>query len=166
VDLPLASVPGAGASSTGESPRVGHPARPTPSADALPRLDGLHALIVEDESDTSDLLVHLLAGYGARVTAVASTTEALAELEQDRPDVLIGDIGLPTQDGYALIRKVRALPPERGGRTPAVALTAFASADDRRRALEAGYQAHVAKPFEPELLVTLVAQLADPDTKV
>ena len=110
----------------------------------------LHALIVEDESDSSDLLVRLLEGYEARVTAVASVAEALAALEQRRPDVLIGVIGLPTEDGTA-IRKLRALPPERGGMTPAVAVTAFASADDRRQALELGYQAHIAKPFEPAL---------------
>ena len=80
--------------------------------------------------------------------------------------MLIGDIGLPTEDGYVLIRKVRALPPERGGMTPAVAVTAFASADDRRQALELGYQAHIAKPFEPALLAKVVAQLAAPHTKV
>ena len=160
VDLPLAEVHGARASSTGAV----RSARPTALADA-PRLDGLHVLIVEDESDSSDLLVRVLEGYGARVTAVASAAEALAALERDRPDVLVGDIGLPTEDGYELIRKVRARHRERSGIIPAVAVTAFASADDRRQALEAGYQAHIAKPFEPAFLATLVSQLAGAGTK-
>ena len=162
VDLPLLGGPGARGSSTGESPGV---ERPTASADGAPRLDGLHVLIVEDESDSSDLLVGLLEGYGARVTAVASVADALAELVQGRPDVIVGDIGMPTEDGYVLIRKVRALPPEHGGMTPAIAVTSFASADDRRQALELGYQAHVAKPFEPALLANVVARLAAPHTK-
>ena len=122
---------------------------------------------MDDERDSSDLLGRLLEGYGARVTAVASVADALlAEFEHNRPDVLLGDIGLPTEDGCALIRKVRALPAESGGMTPALAVTAFASAEDRKHVLEAGYQAHVAKPFEPALLATLVANLAVPHAQV
>ena len=165
VDFPLAGVAGGEASSTGASASVGRPGHPTASAGGAPRLDGVHALLVEDERDSGELLVRVLEGYGARVTAVASVAEALAAVEREPPDVLVADIGMPTEDGYALIRKVRALPPERGGMTPAVAVTAFASADDRRQALELGYQAHVAKPFDPALLATRVAQFAGPDTK-
>ena len=97
---------------------------------------------------------------GANVTAVASADEALRALVQVRPDVVISDIGMPDEDGYALIRKLRALPPEAGGQIPALALTAYARDEDRRQALSAGFQMHLSKPVEPDKLIATVARLA------
>jgi CheY-like chemotaxis protein len=94
------------------------------------------------------------------VTAVASAAEALREMERTRYDVLLSDIGMPGEDGYALIEKVRALPAARGGETPAAALTAYARAEDRLRVLRSGFQIHVPKPVEPSELVAVVANLA------
>jgi CheY-like chemotaxis protein len=94
------------------------------------------------------------------VITVSSAAEALKALESWRPDVLLSDIGMPGEDGYGLIRRVRALPSERGGRTPAAALTAFARGEDRRHALNAGFQMHVAKPVEVNDLAAVVASLA------
>jgi CheY-like chemotaxis protein len=102
----------------------------------------------------------VLQHYGAVVTASASAEEALASLEREQPDVLLSDIGLPGQDGYALISRVRALAPERGGLTPAAAITAYARSDDARRALAAGYQRHAPKPIQPPTLAALVRDLA------
>jgi CheY-like chemotaxis protein len=97
---------------------------------------------------------------GARVRAAASAAEALAALGEFRPDILVSDIGMPHEDGYALLRRVRALSPEEGGRIPAVALTAYAQEDDRMRALMAGYQVHVSKPINPTEFVAVVVGLA------
>ena len=121
-------------------------------------LEGVRVLVVEDEMDTRDLLVTALQQCGALVTAVATSAEAL-EAFATVPDVLVSDIGLPGEDGYELLRKVRSLGPERGGKVPAAALTAFARAEDRLRALDAGYQTHLAKPLDPSELVATVARL-------
>jgi CheY-like chemotaxis protein len=94
------------------------------------------------------------------VETVASAAEAVKRVESWRPDVLLSDIGMPGEDGYELIRRVRELPADRGGRTPAAALTAFARGEDRRRALRAGFQMHLAKPVEIQELATVVASLA------
>ncbi|HEX8144706.1 MAG TPA: PAS domain-containing protein [Pyrinomonadaceae bacterium] len=123
-------------------------------------LHGLRVLVVDDELNTLRMLAALLEGYGAEVNAVASADEALKALESWRPHVLVSDIGMPGDDGYALIRKVRAFPAERGGQVPAAALTAYTRPEDRTRALMAGYQIHVSKPFEPTELVAVVARLA------
>jgi PAS domain S-box-containing protein len=121
-------------------------------------LEGLRVLVVDDEQESRDLLASVLGHCKAAVDVAASTNEALGRLAAARYDVLLSDIGMPGEDGYALIRKVRALPPERGGRTPAVALTAFARMEDRTRALLAGFQMHVAKPVDlAELVVVLVS---------
>ena len=101
-----------------------------------------------------------LTRHGAEVTAVSSAEEALGAVEGSRPDVLVSDIGMPDADGYELVRRVRALPPERGGQVPAVALTGYARDEDRSRALSEGYQAHVAKPVDPEELVKAVSSVA------
>jgi CheY-like chemotaxis protein len=95
---------------------------------------------------------------GATVTAVGTAREALSKVTAWRPDVLVCDIGLPVEDGYALIGKVRALGVNRGGSVPAVALTAYAQASDGARALAAGFQAHVAKPYEPDQLLRVLAR--------
>jgi CheY-like chemotaxis protein len=100
---------------------------------------------------------------GAAVAAVGSAAEALAEIRREPPDVLVSDIGMPDEDGYELIRKVRELPAESGGRVPAIALTAYARAEDRMQALRSGYQMHVPKPVELAELAAVVASLAQRD---
>jgi CheY-like chemotaxis protein len=102
----------------------------------------------------------MLADQGAIVMSASSAGEALARIARDRPDVLVSDIGMPDVSGYALIRRVRSLPESDGGRTPAIALTAYARAVDGERAFSAGFQAHVAKPVDAERLTAVVANLA------
>jgi CheY-like chemotaxis protein len=128
--------------------------------DDAPRLDGVRVLVVEDEADARHLLAAVLQKRGAQVFMAASAAEALQVLERERPDVLLSDIALQDEDGYALIRKVRRLPADRGGRIPAAALTAYGRLEDRMRALSAGFQLHAAKPVEPAELVAVVASLA------
>ena len=123
------------------------------------RLDGIHVLVVDDQPDARILLSVVLEGYGARVTTVASAPEAFAALQEQRPDVLLSDIGMPGEDGHSLIRRVRALPPEQGGHIPAAALTAFAREEDRNTALRAGFQNHLPKPVNPEELAAVVERL-------
>ncbi|HEX6185214.1 MAG TPA: ATP-binding protein [Pyrinomonadaceae bacterium] len=122
-------------------------------------LAGVRVLVVDDELDTRKLISTVISQSGAEVTACASAGEALETLKTWRPHILMSDIGMPGEDGYALIRQVRALPAERGGRTPAAALTAYARDEDRTRALAAGYQLHIAKPFSPGDLIAAVADL-------
>jgi signal transduction histidine kinase/ActR/RegA family two-component response regulator len=121
-------------------------------------------LVVEDEPDTRELLERLLSEAGCQVIAVDSAAAAYdilaSEQPGERPDILISDIGLPDEDGYSLIRRVRARPRSEGGSIPAIALTAFARPEDRRRALHAGFQVHLAKPVEPAELVAMVASFA------
>ena len=137
---------------------------PTASGDmpfnCPPELDGLRVLVVDDEEDTRVLLRMVLERCGASVTAVSSAQEALAALKQSRPDVLVSDLGMPEEDGYSLIKKVRALSAEDGGQTPAAALTAYARVEDRLKVLNSGFQIHIPKPVEPIELVTVVANLA------
>lgn len=123
-------------------------------------LNGIQVLIVDDELDTREFLVTALEQYGASVTAAASVSEAIRLLECFKPDLLLSDIGMPVEDGYALIRYIRTKPPEQGGSIPAAALTAYAREEDRILALEAGFQMHVPKPIEPIRLVAVVAELA------
>jgi PAS domain S-box-containing protein len=127
------------------------------------RLDGLHVLLVEDDDDSRKLLATMLKRYGARVTAAKSAKEALSVFDGGLPDVMISDIGMPEQDGYELIRKVRAMPPERGGLIPAIALTGYASKKDRERALAAGYHQHIAKPIEQADMIAAIAKLVGQD---
>lgn len=112
-------------------------------------LEGVSILVVDDEPDARDLIKRLLAECNARVTLAASADEGFEKLRELRPDVLISDIGMTHKDGYALMREVRGLPAEEGGKTPAIALTAFARSEDRTRAMMAGYQIHLSKPVEP-----------------
>jgi PAS domain S-box-containing protein len=127
---------------------------------ALPSLDGVRVLVVDDDEDSRDLLASVLANYGAEVKTAAGAEMALDILAAEDMDVLVSDINMPGMDGYELIRRVRAMKPEQGGRIPAAALTAYARAEDRVRALQAGYQAHVPKPVEPAELEVVVATLA------
>jgi CheY-like chemotaxis protein len=117
-------------------------------------------LVVDDEVDTLDMLRAVLEQCRIEVITAGTAAEALEAFIQSRPDVLISDLGMPGEDGYALIDKVRRLPAESGGRTPAAALTAYVRAEDRVKVLSAGFQLHVSKPIEPAELVTVVANLA------
>lgn len=130
------------------------------SVAATTDLAGVSVLVVEDEPETRDLVATVLTACGARVTATASTEQALRELTRAKPDVVVSDLGMRDGDGYELIRRLRALDAVEGRKTPAAALTASAAATDRRQALEAGFEVHVAKPFEPAHLARVVAALA------
>jgi PAS domain S-box-containing protein len=132
---------------------------PTP-LDACASLDGVRVLVADDDADARDLVRRVLSDCGAEVTAVGSASEVVQELPRYRPDVLVSDIGMPEMDGYELMCAVRSLPPERGGKTPAVALTAFGRPEDRLRALRVGYQMHLAKPVDQAELLVVVANLA------
>ena len=122
-------------------------------------LDELLILVVDDEEDTRQLLVQSLTFHGATVISADSVKNALAQIEEKNPDVLVSDIGMPGEDGYSLIRKVRALPDDQQRNMPAIALTAFTRAQDRMRALATGFQNHVSKPVEPDELATVIASL-------
>ncbi len=125
---------------------------------ALPALSGIRVLVVDDEADARDLIRRILEERGAQVTVVTSSEEALRMLAASSPDLLVSDIGMPEMDGFQLMRRIRA-GESRGKRMPALALTAFARAEDRKRSLLAGYQAHLAKPFDISELVIVVAGL-------
>ncbi|MCD9186937.1 MAG: CHASE3 domain-containing protein [Pyrinomonadaceae bacterium] len=122
-------------------------------------LNGLYILTVDDEPDTCQLLEQVLTHYGANVKTVMSASEALSEFVQKQPDILISDIGMPEEDGYSLIQKIRAIPDNKTKKMPAIALTAFARPQDRMKALAAGFQTHVSKPVEPDELATVIASL-------
>jgi len=122
-------------------------------------LMGVRLLVVDDDPGARELITGMLAGFGAQVSVAESGQAALSLLFSQRPDVLIADLGMPDMDGYALIEQVRALDPDFGGLTPAIAVTAYASPQDRLRALQAGYQNHVAKPVEAEELAIVIASL-------
>jgi signal transduction histidine kinase/CheY-like chemotaxis protein len=133
-----------------------------PRVEASPSLEGLQILVVDDEADALELLSTILQNNGADVIAVASVKQALTIIETatDRsPDVLVSDIGMPDEDGYSLISKLRQLEAQRGGKLPVIALTAYAGSDDRRQALLAGFQMHLTKPVDAAELVAVVASL-------
>ena len=160
VKLPLMAI----ATKNSKPERV-HPAVGSGIAlDYSPRLDSLRILVVDDEADTRELLVCILQECGAAVVAVASADEAISALinqpSASRFDVLVSDIGMPDEDGYALLRRVRMLGSEQGGQIPAVALTAYVRTEDRRAALLAGFQLHLAKPVDPAELIAAITNLA------
>ena len=130
------------------------------SLDGLPTLQGLKVLVVDDEPDTRELIEEVLKECGSEVITSSSVADALVALEKHKPDILISDLGMPDEDGYSLISKIRALPPEQGGQIPAAALTAYARAEDRMRVLRSGFQFHLPKPVDSAELVTVVASLA------
>lgn len=157
VKLPLMAVqiaPDKGISATGEPLHFG-------SLPDVPcaQLDGVRVLVVDDQEDARRLIAAVLEGCGAQVTTASSALEALEHMETERFDLLLSDIGMPEEDGYAFIQRVRALP-NQSARIPALALTAYARESDRDRALASGFQAHGVKPIEPAKLIELVAQLA------
>ena len=164
---------GQGATFTLRLPIRGQPAAPAavapeirqagvmrPSSDELVDLTGIKVLLVDDEPDARELLTEVLEQCGAVVVAAQSADEAVSLIPRERPAVLLSDIGLPGEDGYKLISRVRALGPGDGGNLPAAAITAYARSDDARKALAAGYQRHAPKPIQPTTLAALVAGLA------
>jgi CheY-like chemotaxis protein len=126
----------------------------------IPDLSGVTVMVVDDEADAIALVQRIMESCGATVHACTSATQCLAALPGLRPDVLVTDIGMPEMDGFTLIERIRGLPRDQGGATPAVALTAFASSEDRRQSMLAGFDVHVAKPVEPGELVAVVSRLA------
>ena len=124
---------------------------------------GVRVLVVDDDADARDLVARVLGDAGAVTLTAASAAEAIDLVKAERPDVLVSDIGMPDTDGYELLRRVRGLGPDRGGRVPAVALTAFARTEDRTRALRAGFLVHVSKPVDASELVATVASIARRD---
>jgi signal transduction histidine kinase/CheY-like chemotaxis protein len=143
------------------APRVPAP-RALPEAGAEPgplRLSGLRVLLVDDEPDAREVVCSALEELGAEVTSVPSAAEAMAALGRGGADILVADIGMPEEDGYSLIRRIRKLEGDLAG-LPAIALTAYAGDGDRRRALEAGFQVHLAKPIEPRLLAETVSTVS------
>jgi two-component system CheB/CheR fusion protein len=133
-----------------------------PEAMAAGELAGLRILVVEDDPSSREMLTNLLESYGAEVAAAASAAEGFAALGRAVPDVLVSDIGMAEESGYDLIRRIRALPPERGGAVPAMAFTAYSSEADRQEAFAAGFQLHLAKPTDPAKLRSAIASLARP----
>lgn len=133
---------------------------PNGSAASPPDLTGLRVLVVDDDSDNREILSLMLSQYGADVRTASSTADALQAFFEWKPNVLISDLGMPDEDGFALIRKVRALAPEEGGNIPAAALTAYVRAEERLQALSAGYQTHISKPVDPLILAAVVSGLA------
>ncbi|HLE00410.1 MAG TPA: chemotaxis protein CheB [Bdellovibrionota bacterium] len=123
------------------------------------RLDGIRVLIVDDEFNTRGVFTEMLRSVGAETQAASSAREGFELLLQFKPDVLVSDIAMPEEDGYSLIRRIRALSPSQGGLTPAIAVTAYAGTDDARRALLDGFQAHLAKPLEARRLFEMIARL-------
>jgi signal transduction histidine kinase/CheY-like chemotaxis protein/putative methionine-R-sulfoxide reductase with GAF domain len=124
------------------------------------RLEGLTLLVVDDDQDGRELLARVLGDQGAVVLSASSAQAAIRVLEEFRPDVLLSDVAMPEMDGYGLIRRIRRLPASRGGRTRAIALTAYARPEDAEQAMSAGFQAHVSKPVHPGRLIAMIAELA------
>lgn len=160
---PETELPFLAADASTQAARDDHAAREARPVTKLPALAGVKALIVDDESDARELLSMLLRQSGIEVIATASAAEAIAELTAcppiELPDVIVSDIGMPEEDGYALMQRIRQLPPEQGGQIPAVALTAFSRSQDRIRALSVGFHNHISKPVEPAELLVVISQL-------
>jgi PAS domain S-box-containing protein len=159
--LPVMIVHNTGQFSHATAERPGDPDVDYPQPTELARLDGIHVLVVDDERDARELLTAILTQSGAVVTAAAGVADALNKLTLVKPDLLLSDIEMANEDGYSLIRKVRALDEGAGRRIPAIALTAHARASDRLRALSEGFQIHMSKPVEPAELVLAIANLTD-----
>lgn len=141
-------------------PRVHPTAQNGSIVNCPPELSGLLVLLVDDEADSRDLLNFVLESCGAKISTASSATEALKLIKRENFDIIVSDIGMPEEDGYSLIRRIRALPNEQGGNIPAIALTAYARTEDRVQALRSGFQMHIAKPVESVELIAAVANLA------
>jgi len=125
------------------------------------KLRSIRVLVVDDDFDTLEVMRVILESHGAQTTVAATAAEGFAALETFRPEVILSDIGLPDEDGYDFMRKVRALPADRGGRTPALAASAHVYTSDRERAFNAGFQAFLAKPIDAKALVESVRALVE-----
>jgi CheY-like chemotaxis protein len=149
---------------TQASGRADAPPRASPGlrGDPAERFGDLHVLVVDDDQDTRDVLMHMLRRSGATVVTAPSAAEGLAAIAQRVPDVILADIGMPGEDGYAFLEQVRRIVP--ADMAPAIAITAFARPEDRQRALEAGYQAHLPKPLDPATIVAAIDGLVAPRT--
>lgn len=134
---------------------VDPPSKPEPA-----RLDGVHVVVVDDSTDEREMLTFIFEKLGATVTTAPSADEALSAIRAVRADVLVSDIGLADRDGYSLVRELRTWPSADGGETPAVALTGWCGEGYRTAAIDAGFQAHLAKPVPVDTLVAVVAALA------
>ncbi|MDD5629939.1 MAG: response regulator [Elusimicrobia bacterium] len=154
VSLPLAAELKAGAPAGAEGAEAGSPSRERGP------LSGVRILVVDDDEDTRGMIASVLGHCGATAESAGSAAEAFKAFQASRPDILISDIAMPDEDGYALIRRIRALPAKEGGRVPAAALTAYATAQNRAEALRAGFQIYLPKPVDPEELVAVVHTLA------
>jgi CheY-like chemotaxis protein len=144
-----------------EAARAGEPAPQTArSATGEPDLSGVRVLLVDDEPDSRELMREVLERHRACVTAVGSVGEAIDALGEARPDVVVSDIAMPGADGFELIRHIRSRGAQGGGHLPALALTAYTRAEDRARALAAGFSMHASKPVQPSEIIAAVAQLA------
>ena len=153
---------GQGATFTVKLPLMATP--PQTNADSKPsepslNLHGIKVLVVDDNADTREFIAFMLEMHGANVTTVTSAVEALATLTKYKADVLLSDIGMPEMDGYMLVRQLRALPCQQGGKIPAIALTAFAGEINYQKAIEAGFQRHVPKPIDPANLIETITDL-------
>ena len=133
------------------------PQRPTPVFQRP--LEGVRVVVVDDDQDTRELLDAALSLLGAQVQPVSSALEAMRALDECPPDVIVADISMPTVDGYALMRTIRSREADRGGQVPAIALTAFDGPGVRSRALRVGYTDYLAKPTEPDVLMTTIRQI-------
>jgi CheY-like chemotaxis protein len=141
---------------------AGHiPVRRTPSTGipaTLPSLQGVRVLVVDGEAEMRELLNTVLSQQKAEVLTAASASEAMEVLRIGRPRVIVGDVAMPAENGHQLLERIRSLPAQHGGRTPAVALSALSSASEQQRALRVGFQVSVAKPVKPSELVGVVAE--------
>jgi CheY-like chemotaxis protein len=159
IELPLANAQAA-------RPRGGRSAMPLPTPATqdmtLRDLSGVEMLVVDDDRDARELMTRILTDCNAHVRTAASAREGFEAFQAARPDILISDLGMPDNDGFELLSWVRALGREQGGNVPAIALTAFARSEDRLRALEAGFSAHISKPVEASELISAVAGIVGP----
>ena len=131
-----------------------------PSSADRPDLHGLRVLVVDDEEDARDIVAAMLKHEGAEVQTAPSAHEGMDLVTRFLPHVLVSDVGMPEEDGYSFVARVRRLPPQTGGSTPSIALTAYTSAEDRRRALAAGFDVHLGKPIDLDHLVSVIVQLS------
>jgi signal transduction histidine kinase/DNA-binding response OmpR family regulator len=154
IDLPLASPLSIANAASGASSMLTEDVRNLASAKIL---DGLRILVVDDEADSRELVTTILTRCGSDVKCSVSVEDAVKTFKDWEPDVLVSDIGMPNEDGYSLLQRLRKLKLKRGKRIPAIALTAYATDEDRAQALSAGFQMHVAKPIEPQVLVQSIA---------
>ena len=159
VSIPLAAEAENGSATDDVQAAPRKPDSFTAHAADLSELRGIRVLVVDDDPDTLEILCIMLTQFHVEVAAAASSEEALKLFEKWRPDVLISDLAMPVEDGFTLIRKIRAMTAEQGGNTPAAALTAYAREEDSNAALAAGFHSHVAKPIDPKMLAAAVSDL-------